>query len=121
MNPHLHAAIEQYETKGYDFQKILSWHLVHGMVFCTPDLFALGYHADSKLDFQPVEYPHSDTLFVVWCSGDMRAALHPFVDRYERIAWQRSFKNSPRVRCYRMADVHTQLTRQDNGRITRST
>jgi len=110
VNPHLQRFIETYERAGGDYQQILTWHLAHGAVFSSADAFALGYHADSGRDFAPVEYPHSDTLFVVWCSGDMLSAVMAFVDRYEYVAWTRDFKNSPRVRCHRMSDIFKKLT-----------
>lgn len=111
MNGHLQKAIERYASEGTDFGRMLNWHLCHGVVVCNSDAFAIGFHADSTRDFEPAQYEHSDTLFVVWCSGDMLAALLPFVDRYEKIAWQRSFKNSPRVRSYDMAGVFEKLNR----------
>jgi len=43
------------------------------------------------------------------CVGDMRKALQPFANDFEYIAFQREFKNSPRVRVYPMDKFITNL------------
>lgn len=110
MNPHLQKAHDDYTRDGVDFQGLLSWHLVHGSVVCNPDAFALGYHADSEKIGAAVLYEHSDTLFVTYCTGDMLRAVLPFIDRYEFVAWQRSFKGSEKVRLFRMDRIIQKLT-----------
>jgi len=109
MNPHLATAIGIYEKQGADFQKLLTWHLCHGVVICNPLVFALCHHADSKDLSGAVEFHHGDTLFVTFCAGDMRSGLAPFVPHYRFIAFQRQFKNSPRIRLLEMGDFFSKL------------
>jgi hypothetical protein len=110
MNQHLQKANDDYTHDGVDLQGLLSWHLVHGAVVCNADTFALGYHTDSGRIGEAVLYEHSDTLFVTYCTGDMLRAVLPFIDRYEFVAWQRSFKGSSRVRIFRMDRIIQKLT-----------
>jgi len=109
MNPHLAKAIEIYEKQGTDFQKLLTWHLCHGVVVCNPDVFALGFHSDSRNLPEAVEFHHSDTLFVTFSAGDMRPDLIPLANHYKFIAFQRQFKNSPRIRLLEMGDFLSKL------------
>lgn len=111
MNPYFEKAVSIYAAHGLDFQKLLGWHLCHGIVICNPDVFALCHHADSGDLPAAVEYHHSDTLFVTFCAGDMRVGLAPFVDHYRFLAFQRQFKNSPRIRLLDLRDFHSKLTK----------
>lgn len=109
MNPHFQKALGIYEKRGIDFKKLLGWHLCHGIVVSNPDVFALCHHAQSSSLPHAVEYHLSDTLFVTFCTGNMRYGLRPFVDRYEYIAFQRDFKNSPRRRLVGMREFFSKL------------
>lgn len=110
MNPHLAKASEIYEKQGVDLQKLIGWHLCHGVVICNPFVFALCYHADSQNPLGAVEFHHSDTLFVTFCTGDMRVGISPFVSYYQYLAFQRSFKGSPRIRLLDMRQFFKKLT-----------
>jgi hypothetical protein len=110
MNPHLQLSADIYEKQGTDLQKLIGWHLCHGVVICNPFVFALCHHADSRDLPGAVEFHHSDTLFVTFCAGSMRFGLAPFVDRYRFIAFQRQFKNSPRIRLLDMGEFYKKLT-----------
>lgn len=108
MNPHLAKAIETY---GNDFQKLLTWHLCHGVVVCGPDYFAFGYHSHHLDPCEAVLYPHCDTLFVTFCSGDMPGAIESHADRYDFIAYQRAFTKSPRAMTVRVMPMGSFLSK----------
>jgi hypothetical protein len=105
LNPYLQKANDDYTQAGVDFQGLLSWHLMHGVVVCNSTGFGIGFHADSESAFKAVEYAHSDTLFAVYFAGDFLSACHALAGLYEYIAWQRSFKGSDRIRCRRLSDI----------------
>jgi hypothetical protein len=98
MNQHLAKAIAIYEQEGIDFQQLLTWHLCHGVVVCDMDCFAIGFSAFSENPTQAVHVDDGDTLFVTFSTGDMRGALSKYIQNYDFIAFQRSFKGSDRVR-----------------------
>lgn len=110
MNEHFQKAAQLYEKQGTDFQKLLGWHLCHGVVICNPFVFALCYHSDSKDLSGAVEFHHGDTLFVTFCTGDMRFGLAPFIDHYRFLAFQRQFKGSTRIRLMDMRKFYEKLT-----------
>lgn len=109
MNGHFKKAVEIYGNHGTDFEKLVGWHLCHGIVICNPMVFALCHHADSRDLPGAVEFHHSDTLFVTFCTGNMRFGLEPFACLYRFIAFQRAFKNSPRIRLMDMQAFHSKL------------
>jgi hypothetical protein len=109
MNTHLAKAINLYETHDIDIKPILDWHLCNGIVVCTPDAFAMGFHTESNFIGSAMLYEHSDTLFVTMCCGDMHEALRPFKNRYQFISFQRGFKNSDRFRLLNMEGFYSKL------------
>ena len=98
MNQHLAKAIAIYEQEGIDFQQLLTWHLCHGIVVCDMDCFAFGFSSFSENPTQAVHVDDGDTLFVTFTTGAMRGALRKYIQNYDFIAFQRSFKGSDRVR-----------------------
>ncbi len=109
MNQHLAKAIAIYEQEGIDFQQLLTWHLCHGIVVCDMDCFAIGFSAFSRNPTQAVYVDDGDTLFVTFSTGDMRGALSKYIQNYEFIAFQRSFKGSDRVRVHDMYKFYSKL------------
>jgi hypothetical protein len=109
MNQHLAKAIAIYEQEGIDFQQLLTWHLCHGIVVCDMDCFAFGFSAFSKNSTQAVHVDDGNTLFVTFSTGDMRGALRKYIQNYDFIAFQRSFKGSDRVRVHDMYKFYSKL------------
>ena len=111
MNPHLQNAREIYEKQGADFERLVTWHLCHGLVTCDNRAFAMAFHADSDKPFEAVEFHHADTLFCTFCAGDMRHALQRYADAYRFLAFQRDFHGSPRVRLLEMTKFFNKTPR----------
>ena len=109
MNKHLAKAIATYEQEGIDFQQLLTWHLCHGIVVCDMDCFAIGFSASSGNPTQAVHVDNGDTLFVTFATGDMRGALRKYIQSYDFIAFQRSFKGNDRVRVHDMYKFYSKL------------
>lgn len=109
MNQHLAKSSELYESNNVDFHSFVGWHLCYGIVVCTPDAFALGFHIHSDNLEEAVTFEGSDTLYVTMCSGDMRSALEPFKDKYKYIAFRRGFKGSERDRLFNMNKFYSKL------------
>jgi hypothetical protein len=109
MNQHLAKAIAIYEQEGIDFQQLLTWHLCHGIVVCDMDCFAFGFSAFSSNPTQAVQIDDGDTLFVTFSTGDMRGALRKYIQNYDFIAFQRSFKGSDCIRVHNMYKFYSKL------------
>lgn len=109
MNKFVENVLETYKHNEINFDKLLYWHIAFGVVVSDADSFALCYYSDSESPEQACERHHADTLFVTIHSGDMRKALRKFRDDFEFIAFQRDFKNSPRIRVYNMNQFYSKL------------
>jgi len=109
MNQHLAKAITIYEQEGVDFQQLLTWHLCHGIVVCDMDCFAIGFSVFRENPIQAVHVDNGDTLFVTFTTGSMRQALHKYIQNYDFIAFQRSFKESDRIRIHDMYKFYSKL------------
>jgi hypothetical protein len=109
MNQHLAKAIAIYEQEGIDFQQLLTWHLCHGVVICDMDCFAMGFSVFRANPTQAVHVNDGDALFVTFATGNMRGALHKYIQHYDFIAFQRSFKESDRVRVNDMYKFYSKL------------
>jgi hypothetical protein len=109
MNEYLEQSIKIYEHHGIDFHGLLNWHLCHGIVIASFDGFAMGYYTRREDPTNPSTIYHSDSLFVTMCCGNMQKCLESFKDDFDFIIFQRSFKNSPRVRAYPMQKFFKQL------------
>jgi hypothetical protein len=106
MNRHLGEALKIY---GKDFHELLYWHLCFGVVISDAECFALCFYSQEETPDQACKVHHSNTLFVTMCVGDMRKSLGKFLDDFKYIAFQREFKNSPRVRVYNMQQFYSKL------------
>jgi hypothetical protein len=109
VNQHIAKAYHDYTAEHENFEQLLSWHLCFGSVVSCDRFFAMGYPCDSENPLQAVEPHHADTLFVTYATGDMRSALATFVQDYDFIAFQRSFKNSDKLRSFNMSDFYSKL------------
>jgi hypothetical protein len=109
MNQHLAIAIATYEQEGIDFQQLLTWHLCHGIVVCDMDCFAIGFSSFSKNPTQAVHIDDGDTLFVTFSTGNMQRALQKYIQDYDFIAFQRSFKGSDSIRMHDMYKFYSKL------------
>jgi len=109
MNHHLAKAIATYEQECIDFQQLLTWHLCHGIVVCDMDCFAIGFSAFNGNPSQAVHVDDGDTLFVTFSTGDMRGALSKYIQNYDFIAFQRSFKGSDRTRIHDIYKFYSKL------------
>jgi hypothetical protein len=109
MNPHFTTALNLYESNNVDFQSLIGWHLCHGIVVSTPEVFAMGFHCYSSNPEKAVALEESDTLYVTICCGDMASGLKPFKDKYKYIAFRRDFKGSEYSRLLSMKKFHSKL------------
>ena len=109
MNQHLAKAIAIYEQDNIDFQQFLTWHLCHGIVVCDMDCFAMGFSCNKDDPTQAVKIDLGDTLFVTFTTGNMRKALRKYIQRYNFIAFQRSFQNSDKIRVRSMHKFYSKL------------
>lgn len=109
MNQHLSKAIAVYENDNIDFQQFLTWHLCHGIVVCDMDCFAMGFSCYKEDPTQAVHIDKGDTLFVTFTTGDMRKALQRYIQCYDFIAFQRSFKSSDQIRVHDMYKFYSKL------------
>jgi len=109
MNQHLDKAIAIYEQENIDFQQLLTWHLCHGVVVCDMDCFAMCFSVFRTNPTQAVHVDDGDTLFVTFTTGDMRGALRKYIQSYDFIAFQRSFKGSNRIRVHAMYKFYSKL------------
>ena len=109
MNQHLAKAIATYEQEGIDLQQLLTWHLCHGIVVCDMDCFAMGFSVFRENPTQAVHVDDGDTLFVTFTTGNMRGALRKYIQHHDFIAFQRSFKESDRVRVHDMYKFYSKL------------
>lgn len=110
MNQYLEKAREVYESNGIGFQQLIAWHLLYGVVVCTPEVFVLGYYTDSKEIPKAVQREHSDTFFVTFVSGNMRKGFEQCGLDCDFLCFQREFKNSPRMRLYDINRIASKLT-----------
>jgi hypothetical protein len=109
MNQHLAIAIAIYEEAGTKFTDIFNWHLCYGVVVSCFDYFCMCYPAQSNFPLRAVERHHANTLFVTFATGDMRRGLEQFCELFDYIAFQRSFKNSDKIRIYDMQLFYSKL------------
>jgi hypothetical protein len=109
VNKYLRLAISTYEQEGIDFQQLLTWHLCHGVVVCDMDCFAMGFSVLRANPTQAVHVDDGDTLFVTFSTGDMRGALSKYIQNYDFIAFQRSFKGSDRIKVHDMYKFYSKL------------
>jgi|LakMenE18May11ns_1017448.scaffolds.fasta_scaffold9479519_2 hypothetical protein len=109
MNPHLAIALNLYESRNIDIQSLIGWHLCHGIVVSTPDVFALCFHSKSDDSEDAVLFEEADTLYVTICCGDMASGLRTLKDNYKYIAFRRDFKGSSRNRLLNMKTFYSKL------------
>jgi hypothetical protein len=105
----LESTIALYEQECIDFQQLLTWHLCHGIVVCDMDCFAIGFSCFHSNPTQAVHVDDGDTLFVTFSTGDMRGALRKYIQHYDFIAFQRSFKGSDRIKVHDMYKFYSKL------------
>lgn len=109
MNSHLQTALNLYEPSNINMQSVIGWHLSHGIVISTPDVFALGFHSRSSDVENATLFEESDTLYVTICCGDMASGLQALKDNYKYIAFRRDFKGSSRNRLLNMKTFYSKL------------
>ena len=73
------------------------------------DCFAMGFSEFRENPTQAVHVDDGDTLFVTFSTGDMRGALSKYIQNYDFIAFQRSFKASDRVKIYDIYKFYSKL------------
>ncbi len=115
MNKHLQQAINEYKSHDIDLLPLLAWYLEHGIVVCDNDSFAIGHYSINSEPECAVVYHKCNTLFVMFCSGDMIKALTKFKDDFQFISFQRAFQNSCRFMVYSMDKFYSKLTKKQNG------
>lgn len=106
MNKHLAEAIEIY---GEDLQQLLAWHLCHGIVVCDPDCFAIGFESQYCKPTEAFKLGSGNTLFVTFCTGDMRSGLQKYIQDYEFISFNRDFKKEGDLKVYDMYKFYSKL------------
>jgi hypothetical protein len=111
VNPHIKNAIQLHAKNGRDFHDVLTWHLLHGVVYSSPEFLCLGYYCMKDNLRVPRRKCGSDCGFVTFMSGSM-AALRRFVaDDVQNIAFERGFKNMRPARAYSLAKIESLLTK----------
>ena len=106
MNQHLAKVIEIY---GEDLQQLLAWHLCHGIVVCDSNCFAIGFESQHSKPTEALQLGSGDTLFVTFCTGDMRSGLQKYIQDYEFIAFNRDFKKEGDLKMYDMYKFYSKL------------
>jgi len=106
VNQHLARAIEIY---GDDLQQLLAWHLCYGIVVSSDEYLAFGFYSDIENPEKAVEPHCSNTLFVTFSTGNMLKAWERFVDKFEYIAFQRSFKGNSKISVYNIQNFYSKL------------
>ena len=106
MNHHLAKAIDFY---GENLQQLLAWHLCYGIVVCDLDCFAIGFESEHSEPTEAVELGYGNTLFVTFCTGDMRSVLSKYTQDYEFIAFNRDFKKEGDLKMYYMYKFYSKL------------
>jgi len=109
MHSPLAKSHEIYKAHDLDLQQAISWHLLYGFVVSSSDFFGIGYFCNRDDTSQATQKDSGDTLFCTMCSGNMKAAMKPFLGEFEYLAFQRSFKNSDKIRVYPMVDFYSKL------------
>jgi hypothetical protein len=109
VNRHLAKAISTYEQANINIQPLITWHLCYGIVVCDMDCFALGFSCSKENPLEAIDVSKADTLFITFSTGDMRSAWEKYLQDYEFIAFQRSFKGSDRVRIHNMYQFYSKL------------
>ena len=109
MNEHLNRAIEIYEQHGIDFQKLLTWHLCHGIVVSDMHCFAICFSCNKEDPTKPVHMNSGDTLFVTFATGDIKNGFQKYIQDYEFVAFQRSFKRSDKIKVHDMYKFYSKL------------
>lgn len=89
-----------YEKAGEAFHDVLSWHLLHGLVLVMPAFLWLGYFCQRGDLSLPMPRELSDTIFITFMTGDMRAALESRPLGIDFLAFERIFKNSRFAKVY---------------------
>ena len=106
MNQHLAKAIAIY---GEYLQQLLAWHLCHGIVVCDSNCFAIGFESNRSEPTEATKLESGDTLFVTFCTGDMRSGIQKYIQDYEFIAFNRDFKKEGNIKVYEMYKFYSKL------------
>jgi len=100
VNQHLAKAFHDYTSKNINFTNVVDWHFGNGFVLCNPECFSIGYFSDSSESTNPTQKHHANSIFVTYCTGDMRQVLELFEGQFDFVAFQREFKGSGSVRLW---------------------
>ena len=103
VNPLITAGIKTYHENGQDFQDVVSWHLLHGVVHITPEFVCFGHYCRHDNLGLPLPLADSDTAFVTYFAGDMRGLRTIAGHGLEFIAFERGFQNERGRKVYSMA------------------
>ena len=102
VNPHIKEAIGIYRRNGQDFQAVLSWHLLHGVVMITPEFICLAHYCREDNLVKPLPLPVANAVFVTYFAGDMRGLKAVSPDGIEFISFERGFRNERGRKVYSM-------------------
>jgi len=69
----------------------------------------MGFSVFRENPTQAVHVDDGDTLFVTFTTEDMHGALRKYIQSYDFIAFQRSFKGSDRIRVHDMYKFYLKL------------
>ena len=109
MNQHVQNALKTYEQNNINFWKLLEWHLAFGVVLSDCDGFAMCFYCDSQDPRTACLRHHADTIFVTFHCGNMMKFVKPFIEEFQYISFQRSFKSSDKIRIYDMQHFCSKL------------
>lgn len=69
----------------------------------------MGFSCNKENPTQAVHVDSGDALFVTFATGNMRGALQKYIQYYDFIAFQRSFKHSDQIRVHDMYKFYSKL------------
>ncbi len=102
VNRHITEAIDLYRRNGQDFQEVITWHLLHGVVMLTPEFICLGHYCREGDLTKPLPLTVADTTFVTYFAGDMRGLKAVAPEGIGFISFERGFRNERGRKIYSM-------------------
>ena len=100
-NPHMTTAVDSFQKVGGNFHETLLWHLMHGFVIVDSEFLCIGYYCRNDDLAAPSVFEKSNTAFVTYMTGNLKALKSWVRSGIDFIAFMRGFKNAGRpARCY---------------------
>lgn len=98
----IQEAKAMHEELGLNFETILGWYLMNGVVISTPDRFLMAKAIRSSVGDDDWNHPDADCWYVACAVG--KGSLEWFLlqapYRLPKVAWRRLNDPSNRLKCY---------------------